>query len=74
MNSMSPQAREILVNLSMSLAESARLISLSDCDTCDPDTYDAECGTGSCKIWRALDAIDYVCGTILDVLDGIDNA
>ena len=74
MNSMSAQAREILVNLSMSLAESERLISLSDCLGCDPDTYDAECGTGSCGIWRALDAMNYAHSSILDVLEGIGNA
>lgn len=65
---MSPQAREILVNLSMSLAESEHLIHL-DCETCDRDTYDACCGTGSCAIWRALDAMDYARVTILDVLE-----
>lgn len=66
---MSPQAREIFVNLSMSLAESEHLIHLSDCETCNQDTYDACCGTGSCAIWRALDAMDYAGGVISDVLE-----
>ena len=66
---MSPQSREILVNLSMSLAESEHLIHLSDCETCDRDTYDACCGTGSCAICRALDAMDYSRVAILDVLE-----
>ena len=67
---MSPQAREILVNLSMSLAESEVIMFLSDCHTCDRDTHDAECGTGSCGIWRAMDAMSYARVTILDVMEG----
>lgn len=70
---MSPQTREILVNLSMQLAESEHLLFLSDCHTCSRDN-DIECGTGSCDIWRAMDAMNYARVTILDVLEGIEDA
>lgn len=68
---MSPQAREILVNLSMSLAEAEHLIFLSDCHNCDREEVDAKCGTGLCQIWVARDGMDYARDIILDVLEGI---
>ena len=68
---MSPQTREILINLIMSLAEAEHLIFLSECSTCDRDEVDAKCGTGLCGIWVARDAMDYARDIISDVLEGI---
>ena len=68
---MSPQTREILINLIMSLAEAEHLIFLSDCSTCDREEVDAKCGTGLCDIWIARDSMDYAGGIISDVLEGI---
>lgn len=69
---MSPQAREILLNLSMSLAESEQLIFMSDCQTCDMDK-DIEC-IGECGLWLAMDAMNYARGVILDELEGAQDA
>ena len=69
---MSPQAREILLNLSMSLAESEHLIFMADCQTCDMDK-DTEC-TGECGIWLAMDAMNYARGVILDELEEAHDA
>ncbi len=68
---MSPQTREILINLIMSLAEAEHLIFLSDCSTCDREEVDAKCGTGLCDIWIARDAMDYARDIISDVMEGI---
>ena len=65
---MSPQTREILVNLSMSLAESGNLIFLAECESCEMDK-DIECGTAVCGIWLVLDALDYARGAVLDYLE-----
>lgn len=70
---MSPQTREILVNLSMALAESEHLIFVAECESCEMDK-DIECGTGVCGIWLVLDAMSYARGAVLDELEGVQDA